>query len=199
LYSLYLICAAAGEDRGDVRGDGYFFGIEMVKDKATKETFNEEESERLLRGFLSGALFEAGLYCHLGDGGAFTLFEFGWRPEQYPPDAVALVAWLRERGMTPILAHPERFSFIQADPGRVRGLVDAGAWLQVTVDSLLGVNGPVPQELGEQFLRDYPDAVLATDAAAGTGPAPAGTDPAASAAPATNTTAPAPPRRRPGR
>jgi adenosylmethionine-8-amino-7-oxononanoate aminotransferase len=54
---------------GDVRGDGYFYGIEMVKDKATKETFNEEESERLLRGFLSKALFEAGLYCRADDRG----------------------------------------------------------------------------------------------------------------------------------
>jgi adenosylmethionine-8-amino-7-oxononanoate aminotransferase len=54
---------------GDVRGDGYFFGIELVKDKATKETFNGEESERLLRGFLSGALFEAGLYCRADDRG----------------------------------------------------------------------------------------------------------------------------------
>ena len=32
---------------GDVRGDGYFYGIELVKDKATRETFNDEESERL--------------------------------------------------------------------------------------------------------------------------------------------------------
>ncbi|BEL07653.1 aspartate aminotransferase family protein [Actinoplanes sichuanensis] len=54
---------------GDVRGDGYFFGIEMVKDKATKETFNADESERLLRGFLSQALFEAGLYCRADDRG----------------------------------------------------------------------------------------------------------------------------------
>ena len=54
---------------GDVRGDGYFFGIELVKDKSTKETFNGEESERLLRGFLSGALFEAGLYCRADDRG----------------------------------------------------------------------------------------------------------------------------------
>ena len=54
---------------GDVRGAGYFYGIELVKDKATKETFNEEESERLLRGFLSGALFEAGLYCRADDRG----------------------------------------------------------------------------------------------------------------------------------
>ncbi|QHF19888.1 aspartate aminotransferase family protein [Rathayibacter sp. VKM Ac-2762] len=54
---------------GDVRGDGYFFGIELVKDKATKETFDEDESERLLRGFLSKGLFDAGLYCRADDRG----------------------------------------------------------------------------------------------------------------------------------
>jgi adenosylmethionine-8-amino-7-oxononanoate aminotransferase len=54
---------------GDVRGDGYFFGIELVKDKATRETFDDDESERLLRGFLSKALFEAGLYCRADDRG----------------------------------------------------------------------------------------------------------------------------------
>ena len=54
---------------GDVRGDGYFYGIELVKDKATKETFDDAESERLLRGFLSKALFDAGLYCRADDRG----------------------------------------------------------------------------------------------------------------------------------
>jgi adenosylmethionine-8-amino-7-oxononanoate aminotransferase len=54
---------------GDVRGDGYFYGIEMVKDKATRETFSDEESERLLRGFLSQALFDAGLVCRADDRG----------------------------------------------------------------------------------------------------------------------------------
>jgi adenosylmethionine-8-amino-7-oxononanoate aminotransferase len=54
---------------GDVRGDGYFYGIELVKDQATKETFDDDESERLLRGFLSGALFDAGLYCRADDRG----------------------------------------------------------------------------------------------------------------------------------
>jgi adenosylmethionine-8-amino-7-oxononanoate aminotransferase len=54
---------------GEVRGDGYFYGIELVKDKATKETFDDEESERLLRGFLSRALFGAGLYCRADDRG----------------------------------------------------------------------------------------------------------------------------------
>src|SRR3954449_11725225 len=54
---------------GDVRGDGFFYGIEMVKDKQTKETFDDDEAERLLRGFLSTALFEAGLYCRADDRG----------------------------------------------------------------------------------------------------------------------------------
>jgi adenosylmethionine-8-amino-7-oxononanoate aminotransferase len=54
---------------GDVRGAGYFYGIELVKDKATKETFDDDESERLLRGFLSKALFDAGLYCRADDRG----------------------------------------------------------------------------------------------------------------------------------
>ena len=54
---------------GDVRGEGFFYGIELVKDKSTKATFNEDESERLLRGFLSSALLEAGLYCRADDRG----------------------------------------------------------------------------------------------------------------------------------
>ena len=54
---------------GDVRGAGFFYGIELVKDKATKETFNDDEAERLLRGYLSKAMFENGLYCRADDRG----------------------------------------------------------------------------------------------------------------------------------
>jgi adenosylmethionine-8-amino-7-oxononanoate aminotransferase len=54
---------------GDVRGNGFFYGIELVKDKATKESFNDEETERILYGFLSKALFDNGLYCRADDRG----------------------------------------------------------------------------------------------------------------------------------
>lgn len=54
---------------GDVRGAGYFYAIELVKDKNTKETFNDAESEKLLRGILSQKLFEEGLYCRSDDRG----------------------------------------------------------------------------------------------------------------------------------
>src|SRR5262249_34579667 len=108
--------------------------------------------------------FEAGLYCHLGDGRAFTLLEFNWNVDLYPPAAPDLIAWLREQGMPPIVAHPERHRYFAENPDRLRALVGAGAWLQITVDSLLGNHGPDPQVSGEKLLRTYPDAVLATDA-----------------------------------
>jgi adenosylmethionine-8-amino-7-oxononanoate aminotransferase len=48
---------------GDIRGDGYFYAIELVRDKTTKQRFTPPESDRLVRGFLAKALFDAGLYC----------------------------------------------------------------------------------------------------------------------------------------
>src|SRR5579884_4101901 len=54
---------------GDVRGAGYFQAIELVKDKDTKESFDDEESETLLRGFLSGELYRRGLICRADDRG----------------------------------------------------------------------------------------------------------------------------------
>jgi adenosylmethionine-8-amino-7-oxononanoate aminotransferase len=54
---------------GDLRGTGFFYAIELVKNKETRESFTDEESESLLRGFLSGRLFERGLICRADDRG----------------------------------------------------------------------------------------------------------------------------------
>ena len=54
---------------GDVRGTGFFYAIELVKDKETRASFDEDECESLLRGFLSPALFEKGLICRADDRG----------------------------------------------------------------------------------------------------------------------------------
>jgi len=54
---------------GDIRGMGYFYGIELVKDRDTRQSFDDEEGERLLRGLLSPRLYELGLYCRADDRG----------------------------------------------------------------------------------------------------------------------------------
>ncbi len=54
---------------GDVRGAGYFWGVELVKDQGTKETWSGDEAEALLRGFISPEMFRRGLICRSDDRG----------------------------------------------------------------------------------------------------------------------------------
>jgi adenosylmethionine-8-amino-7-oxononanoate aminotransferase len=91
---------------GDVRGAGFFQAIELVKDKETKESFDDEESETLLRGFLSGELYRRGLICRADDRGDPVI--------QLSP---------------PLIAGPEQFAEIEAI---LRGvLTEAGERMQV--------------------------------------------------------------------
>lgn len=76
---------------GDVRGAGFFHAIELVKDRDTKESFDDAESETLLRGFLSGELFRRGLICRADDRG----------------DPVVQLS-------PPLIAGPEQFEEIEA-------------------------------------------------------------------------------------
>jgi protein-tyrosine phosphatase len=107
---------------------------------------------------------ERGLYCHLGGGHAFTLLEPPWHEAHCPPDLPELIDWLVRRGLTPIVAHPERIYYLRDDPARLKALTDAGGWLQLTVDSLLGNFGPRARSAAEEMLDGYQDVVLATDA-----------------------------------
>ena len=108
--------------------------------------------------------FDAGLFCHLGDGRSHTLLEFNWSRELFPPDAVSLIEWINRQGMKPIIAHPERHGYFSTEPELLTALIDAGAWIQVTVDSLLGNHGLEPRVAGELLLKKYPEAILASDA-----------------------------------
>jgi adenosylmethionine-8-amino-7-oxononanoate aminotransferase len=54
---------------GDLRGTGFFYALELVKDKETRTSFDDDECETLLRGFLSPRLFERGLICRSDDRG----------------------------------------------------------------------------------------------------------------------------------
>jgi adenosylmethionine-8-amino-7-oxononanoate aminotransferase len=95
---------------GDVRGAGYFQAIELVRDKDTKESFSDEESETLLRGFLSGELYRQGLICRADDRGDPVI--------QLSP---------------PLIAGPEQFEEIEGILRSVLG--EAGRRMQVQDDA----------------------------------------------------------------
>jgi len=57
---------------GDVRGDGFFWAMELVKDDENTR-FGQAERDKLLRGFLPGRLREAGLIARADDRGDAVL------------------------------------------------------------------------------------------------------------------------------
>ncbi|MGN6869248.1 MAG: aspartate aminotransferase family protein [Solirubrobacteraceae bacterium] len=93
---------------GDVRGAGFFHAVELVKDKDTKESFDDEESETLLRGFLSGELYRRGLICRADDRGDPVIQlspPLIAGPEQFEEIEEILRGVLTEAGER-MLAHP---------------------------------------------------------------------------------------------
>jgi adenosylmethionine-8-amino-7-oxononanoate aminotransferase len=92
---------------GDLRGCGYFYALELVKDKETRESFDDAECDELLRGFVSPQLFERGLICRADDRG----------------DPVVQLS-------PPLVAGPEEFEFIASTLAAV--LEEAGERMRVT-------------------------------------------------------------------
>ena len=91
---------------GDLRGCGYFYALELVKDKETRESFDDAECDELLRGFVSPELFKRGLICRADDRG----------------DPVVQIS-------PPLVAGPEEFEFIASTLAAV--LEQAGERMQV--------------------------------------------------------------------
>jgi protein-tyrosine phosphatase len=71
---------------------------------------------------------------------------------------------LREWGMTPILAHPERNRMVQAQPSLLAGLIAEGALVQVTAMSVTGRFGDEALVCAEKLLRASAVHFIASDA-----------------------------------
>jgi protein-tyrosine phosphatase len=87
-----------------------------------------------------------------------------WPFEQYPVYSEQAIFDLQVRGIVPLMAHAERYRFLQRDVQKVRALVDRGILIQVTGSSLTGGHGPEPQKLAEALLTSGLAHVLASDA-----------------------------------
>lgn len=84
-------------------------------------------------------------------------------PYQGPiPMLSALVFKMKLKGVTPLIAHPERcFEFEKK--GRAAEMVQAGALLQLDMGALIGRYGKAAEKLARQFLFEGLYAVAATD------------------------------------
>ena len=98
----------------------------------------------------------------LGGNGRYFLLEFPY--QLLPPRADAFIRVLLERGLLPIVTHPERTASLQRDWRRLEPLIKAGALVQVTAGSLLGEFGPAATAAAHRFLREGWVHLLASDA-----------------------------------
>jgi protein-tyrosine phosphatase len=94
-------------------------------------------------------------------GGPYILVEFPYRG--WPAGAEAVAATLLRSGFTPLLAHPERNDAIAERPERLRPLVEAGCFVQVTSGSVTGGLGRTPRRAAEALLELGLVHVVATD------------------------------------
>ncbi len=98
----------------------------------------------------------------LGGNGRYFLLEFPY--QVLPQRADTFIGILLERGLVPIVTHPERTASLQRDWRRLEPLVRAGALMQITAGSLLGEFGPAASAAAKRFLKKGWVHLLATDA-----------------------------------
>ncbi|HZD03880.1 MAG TPA: CpsB/CapC family capsule biosynthesis tyrosine phosphatase [Longimicrobiales bacterium] len=94
-------------------------------------------------------------------GTSFVLVE--WPRMQIPPGTEAVIRRIREGGLRPVIAHPERYSGMRDRVAQVGDWRDEGAYQQVNLGSLLGRYGGQARSRALRLLREGLVDVLATD------------------------------------
>jgi protein-tyrosine phosphatase len=79
------------------------------------------------------------------------------------PGSDKLVAWLMNRNIRPLIAHPERNKQVMKDPRVLQVFIESGCWLQLTGGSVLGSFGERARAIAHQLLEDDAVTVLASD------------------------------------
>jgi protein-tyrosine phosphatase len=125
---------------GRVQGELEAVNALPARDLASEHFFDDIVFQRLMSG--EGLPYP---------GGAAVLLEF--YDSSFPPRVDQLLAQLRRRGMTPVIAHPERYRVIWDRPSVLDRLLDAGAVALLDVAALVGKYGRQPQRCAERLLE----------------------------------------------
>lgn len=109
-------------------------------------------------------LIEAGRVPFLGEFEGYKVMLLEFPHSHIPVGSDKFVAWLLQRGIRPMIAHPERNKEIMRDAGKVRPFVLADCMLQLTADAVAGEFGEVCEARAIEFLERGWVTVLASDA-----------------------------------
>lgn len=74
-----------------------------------------------------------------------------------------IISELKDNGIIPIIAHPERYSYVQKDPKILNDLIDQGVLFQSNYGSLIGKYGKDAQKAVKKLLKNNMIQLLGTD------------------------------------
>ncbi len=142
----------------------YFFKLEALQNRIEAENIPvtvHSGSELFYHHFMNETVKKHRV-CTLNGNSQYVLFEFPLylKPTGYD----TIIFQLKMDGYFPILAHPERYHFIQQEPEKIIELLKMGALLQINTGSLLGHFGKTAQRLARQFLELRIISFLGSDA-----------------------------------
>lgn len=81
----------------------------------------------------------------------YILFEFSMNVR--PINVYDVIYEMLQNKLKPILAHPERYAFVQKDPKMIYDLIDKGVLMQANYGSILGYYGSKAQIIVKKFLE----------------------------------------------
>ena len=91
----------------------------------------------------------------------YVLFELPLNEE--PLNLYDVIYSLQENKLIPILAHPERYSFVQKEPELIYDLIEKGVLMQANFGSILGIYGEKAQMIVRKFFESNMIHFLGTD------------------------------------
>lgn len=92
----------------------------------------------------------------------YILCEFGFSEE--PEFIELMIKRIKELGLVPIIAHPERYDIVKYDIDFARAMIDDGALLQVNKSSFKQAFGRTAQKCAYELIRENLVSVIASDA-----------------------------------
>ena len=105
-------------------------------------------------------LYKQGLFVTLNNS-RYLLFEMS--RNNYYHGIYDLLFELRSNGIIPVLAHPERYTYLQKHPEEAIKLVEHGALFQINADSFYGTYGKDAKKLFIYFIKQHCASFISTD------------------------------------